>query len=364
MLALAGPLLALATVCEIAGTPVLADTSGAAPASAALQRCLDLAPSPWTVPPGTYRIEQSLSIRRPIRISGAGATWRADPGLKGIERARGMVYGARIKGVEIRGLTLDGNGEERRARGPAFCDGTAIAANGVNIHLDHVDNVVLEEFTSKNAVCGSGMNLLGSDARVVRSTFRDNGTHARLRMWADGLTLLQCARCVVEGNTFIDNSDIGFIFGGGEGTRIANNRIVQNTPAFAGLMLDDFNATRTGDFRGVTVENNTIECRAHQCDFGINLGPHAWYLTGPIKGGSVVNNLVRGAKIGINAQGAGTEEHPVEVRGNRVFRRVPDGTKATFHCGEKPVYRLLRSADSHLTVDNDIWTVGEHKQCP
>ena len=351
-------------ICEIAGTAVVADASGTEPASIALQRCIDLAPSPWVIPRGEYRVDASLTIRRPLKIVAPGVVWRAAPDLRGIERAHGMVYAAYRKGIELHGLTLDGNGAERRAKGPAFCDGTAAAANGVNIHLDHVDDVVLDGFTTRNAVCGSGMNMLGNDARIVRSTFRDNGTQAQPRMWADGLTLLECARCLVADNAFIDNSDVSFIFGGGRATRVADNRIVQAVPTFAALMLDNFNGTRHGDFVGTTIENNTIDCGDRQCDFGINLGPHAWYLSGYILGGTVANNMVRGAKIGIIAQGAGTAEHPVEVRGNTVSSPVPDGTRVRFMCGRRSAHTRLRSADSHLKVDDAPWTVGDHKQCP
>jgi len=183
-------------------------------------------------------------------------------------------------------------------------------------------------------------------------------------MWADGLTLLECANCLVADNEFINNTDVSFIFGGGPNTRITNNVIVQSVPTFAAFMLDNFNDTRSGDFRGASIENNTIDCANLQCDFGISLGPHTWYMSSNIRGGSVTRNTVRGAKIGIIAQGAGTAEHPVEVHGNPVFSLLDDGTPVSFFCGVKPAYTRMANPDSHLKVDGDPWSVDIHGICP
>ena len=161
----------------------------------------------------------------------------------------------------------------------------------------------------------AGQECSGAARRglIQRSAFLANGRAASedvvRRPDAD-----VCAASVIAANQFEDNSDIGLIFGYGVQSRIEENVVRQRAQAaFAGLMLDNFNtddlAVR-GDFRGAVVANNVIDCGPQLCVFGIQVGPHPWYPSNNIVGGELHDNAVRGAKIGINVDGAGVWRAP------------------------------------------------------
>jgi hypothetical protein len=66
------------------------------------------------------------------------------------------------------------------------------------------------------------------------------------------------------------------------------------------------------------IANNTIDCGEQLCTFGIQLGPHPWYPSNNIVGGELHDNVVRGAKIGINVDGAGDRDAPIAIFSNDV----------------------------------------------
>ena len=66
------------------------------------------------------------------------------------------------------------------------------------------------------------------------------------------------------------------------------------------------------------IANNTIDCGAQLCTFGIQVGPRPWYASHNIVGGEVRDNTVRGAKIGINVDGAGDRDAPTAIFGTSV----------------------------------------------
>src|SRR5581483_9088571 len=146
--------------------------------------------------------------------------------------------------------------------------------------------------------------------------------------WADGLTLLYAPDSEVCVNDLIDNSDVALIVGYAPRSRIEENLIAQRAqPAFAGLMLHNFGSNDIGfrgDFRDAIFSQNVIDCGVELCDFGIQVGPRPWDTTRNIVGGDVQENSIRGAKIGINADGAGTSRAPTRIFGNNV-NDVPDG---------------------------------------
>lgn len=306
---------------------------------------------------GTYRLERAVVIRRPIQILGP-VTFKA---ARTVEGARlGMIYAGYLAGVTLREVTIDGNREERA--GAWYCDGTVNAYHGSNIHFDNVDDLVIDRVTTTMAVCGSGMHVIGRRARITGSRFVNNGL-ALPRHWADGLTLLQCDHCLVAGNDFIDNTDVGLVFGGGRQSLISRNLFRQSLPIFAALALDNFNGSRSGDFTGSIVTANQIECGV-LCDFGINIGPHAWYLSAPITGGRVSGNAIFGGKIGILVGGAGTAEAPVAVYGNDIVPLWPEGSAATFSCGDRPAHAFLVSPDSVVNTAGEKTASGFHRLCP
>lgn len=102
------------------------------------------------------------------------------------------------------------------------------------------------------------------------------------------------------GNTFVDNSDVNLICGSCPNATITGNSISHaNGASFAALMLDNFNGATDGNFCGATVASNTIACNG-KCHYGVMLGPHCWYASPAIVGGTITSNSVSGAGININ----------------------------------------------------------------
>jgi len=132
----------------------------------------------------------------------------------------------------------------------------------------------------------------------------------------------------VRENQLADNSDVALIIGFAARSRIESNVIVQQAqPAFAGLMLHNFGSDDVsfrGDFRDAVITSNTVDCGEQMCVFGIQVGPRPWDVTRNILGGDLHQNRVRGAMIGINADGAGTSRAPTRIFGNDVDE-VPVG---------------------------------------
>jgi hypothetical protein len=94
-------------------------------------------------------------------------------------------------------------------------------------------------------------------------------------------------------------------------------------------MLDSFNSNDRdvrGDFRGAVVADNTIDCGAQRCTFGIQIGPRPWYPTTNILGGEIRDNLVKGAKDRHQCGWRGNRDAPTAVFSNRVESRRPDRT--------------------------------------
>src|SRR5262249_45077954 len=153
---------------------------------------------------------------------------------------------------------------------------------------------------------------------------------------SDGMSLSPCkdgqtdSTCPASGliynNYFFSNTDIDLIAFTGPGLRIQSNHFQHNaTPDARGLgviMLDNYNRNDRGNFIGADVSSNVINCNG-QCDFGIVLGGHPWYILQPsrlpctttgvsfpyvckdtepvinIYGGSVHDNQVSGATQGM-----------------------------------------------------------------
>jgi hypothetical protein len=340
-----------------------ADASGSAPASAAIQRCVDAA-SPGDVlelPPGTYRVTSEISLTKPLTIRTAGASGhpmgclgsgapacailRADTNLA---VTRGFLRIAGTSDVTLDHVALDGNRSARLGSTAAAQCAAGNTGPGFNASSSGCTHCALVGTASINALCGSGFEWKGDDLLVAGCLFRDNGDHDRATMWADGLTLLQSDRARVDGNLFADNSDVDLICGGANGGTFTNNHVVHSRQgAFAGLMLDNFDGTTSGDFRGAVVSNNTVDCGARLCDFAVELGPHPWYLSANTLGGTVSGNTVSGGKIGINVEGAGTPSEPIVVTGNTV---APSPSSAQFSCGTRTTTTFNVSPDSFVDL--------------
>lgn len=341
---------------------VSVDRSGRQPATAALQTCVDRTGPGRTLelPPGTYRMNGQLQLRQAITLRTAGAPpdgsclagvacarLQAAPDLE-VENGFVVLAG---EGVVLDHLVLDGNRSARLASTSArVCAGGHNRA-GFNATAQECVDCAFLHSASINALCGSGLEWRGAGASIIGSTFKDNGDNSRHMMWADGLTLLQSDGAVVRNNEFIDNSDIGFISGGARHGHFVHNVVKQSRQlAFGGLMLDNFNGTTHGVFTGAVLAENSVDCTNQQCDYGIVLGPHAWYPSANTRGGEVRGNVVRGAKLGIVASGAGTVDAPLVLFGNDVSGSP---SSARFTCG------VRQSANVVISPSSVVDTRGE-----
>ena len=163
---------------------------------------------------------------------------------------------------------------------------------------------------SINALCGSSFGVAVGDYSIIYgNAFMGNGDH-----WGgyvcDGLTLGPTVNVDIAYNLAQDNADVNLILFGGAGAQVRNNQIRMTgaitasnnlQQSFAGFMMDNMGQTGNGlgNFTGAYVANNNINCNVggisgyYGCDFGMEIGPYAWYTTGgPIYGGTVISNTV------------------------------------------------------------------------
>jgi hypothetical protein len=338
---------------------VTVDLSGATPASAAVQSCLAATPSGGTLelPAGVYRITSELTFDHPLIVRTAGASglncfdpasppcaiFRADAALS---VPRGFVRFTATTGVVLDRVVLDGNRGARLGSAAAATCASGSNGAGFNASTAGCTGCSFTNAGSARALCGTGWEWRGDNATITNSVFRENGAHTVQNMWSDGLTLLQSNGAQVVGNRFLDNSDVDLIFGGGTNATVSDNSVSHLAQSsFAGLMLDNFNGGTSGDFTGTTVSSNLIGCGAQQCDFAIELGPHPWYLSANLIGGTVTGNTAIGGKFNLNAEGAGTVVSPMTVTGNTLG---PSPSSATFNCGAHATTSFNVSPDSHV----------------
>jgi hypothetical protein len=335
----------------------------------AIQTCINAAPSGGTLnlPPGTYGIGTQVLINKPFTLRTQGlAGSPANCEAFGINCAvlKALTsFNANVGGflavdpthdVTIDHLVLDGN----RAARLGTTAGTQCAAGtntyGFNSRMSDCTFCHFTNNVSRNALCGTGLEFRGNDGVITNNVFRGNGQNSVTNMWADGLTIHFSDRATVSNNTMADNSDVDLVIGGGRNAVITNNAISQPTQvSFAGLMLDNFNGGTSGDFTGALVSGNTIDCSAaRNCHFGINLGPHPWYLSANIFGGDVHGNTVTSGRQGINVDGAGTAAAPLVLYGNTVSNPAP--SPASFlNCSHATSSININTGDSVVNRNGD-----------
>ena len=352
------------TVTLCPGVQVVLD--GVTNAGPALQTCVNNTPPGGTlqIPAGTYGMGSQVIINKPmtLRTSGtAGSTQSCEAINCAVLRALpsfnvnggGFLAVEGTSDVTIDHIVLDGNRANRL--GTTAASQCAAGSNrwGYNARMSNCGFCRFTYNVSRNTLCGTALEFSGDDAVISNNTLRNNGQNSQTNMWADGITIHFSDRANVTHNTIMDSSDIGLILGGGRNAYVANNSISQpGQVVFGGLMLDNFNGSAHGDFTGAIVTQNTIDCGAvRNCHFGINLGPHPWYLSTNILGGSVYGNTVTNARQGINVDGAGTAASPLVLYGNSV---TGSPASANFLCGARATSNLnIYTGDSVVNRNGD-----------
>jgi hypothetical protein len=363
---------------------VMADVSGGTSATAAVQACVDAAAAGSTLalPPGIYRMSGVVTIAKPLTLTTVGATGSAagcldyatpkcavlradDTVTPSAASTRGFLrmgaLATPVSGVTLDHVVVDGNRGARLGSAAAAACAAGNNGDGINIGANCGGCAVVGA-ASARALCGSGLEWDGDGLTVTSSAFAGNGDHGTQNMWSDGLTIHKSDGATVQGCRFLDNSDVGFISGGGVNAKYTGNVAMQLTQAsFAAIMLDNFNSPALGDFTGAVLQGNTVVC-AVPCHFGIELGPHPWYQSPNIQGGSVTGNAVSGAFIEINAQGAGTVAKPTVITGNSLG---PTPASASFLCGTVSGLSPLNvSAESHVDLQGGAATGSISVPCP
>jgi len=360
-------------------TDVLVELGGRTSATARLQQCIDATPEGGLleIPAGVYLMTGAVTISRSIILRTAGtadfaapchwpgslpcAVLYADANLDVDNGFLQILDGS--TGVTVDHIILDGNRAGRLGSAAAAACASGNNRKGFNSFARGSGHTFTYN-ASVNTLCGTGMEWRADGATIMSNYFVDNGDHATTGLWADGLTIHEADDSTILGNTFFNNSDVALILGGGTNSIVNGNLIAQTTQAaFAGLMLDNFNGGTSGDFSGTIVTGAVIYCTAQLCDFGINLGPHAWYLSPNTIGGSVYGNTVYDAKICLNIDGAGTAAAPVAVFGN-VLSGSP--SSAEFNCGVRPtsIYNIGPDSVVDRRGDTTPTTTYEWHQCP
>jgi hypothetical protein len=162
-----------------------------------------------------------------------------------------------------------------------------------------------------NAVCQSAMEVAGQKFEIFASTFMDNGRDMREGWggWADGLTVWNCDGGFIHENTFIDNTDVDLIVGGGFGCVVENNVIANvSKHAFAGLNVGTFGPA--ADHSGSTYRYNTIVAAPNQMAFGLMVGDEPWWnpwnpAAFTAHAGEIYDNVIRGAVVNLAIDGIG-----------------------------------------------------------
>jgi hypothetical protein len=350
---------------------VFADPTGGGAAGEALQACIDQTDTGGVLalPAGIFSIDRQIILDRPMTLTtenaqdtklrcetpgAACAVLRAAPDLSfASEEWGGFFKVEHTSEVTIDHIVFDGNRSARGGSEPALACAAGDGRYGANATIATCAGCSFTFNMSKNALCGTALGWWGAGGFVYQSVFRDNGKHQDELMWADGLTLLDAGGIQVIENLFEDNSDVAFIAGGARDAVFAGNEIRQtHQVAFAAFMLANFLETTTGDFTGLVVEDNQIDCEGpggtHMCHFGMNIGSHAWDLSQNIWGGTIRNNSIAYASQGINVDGAGLADAPVVLQDNAITETP---SKATFSCGTQETSALnINTDDSHVVL--------------
>ncbi|MEK7544208.1 MAG: dockerin type I domain-containing protein [Patescibacteria group bacterium] len=317
--------MAVSQVCDTI-SPLQGTTNDA---SGLIQACINAAQPNDTVelPVGKYFVAHQIKIEKPLTLRTQGVNDTAPRCSNRINNCANLIATSNFDGfpgillinqndTTIDHLVIDGNKEARSGSSSASNCRSGNNGWGFNMRA-HVANFKFTNSINKNALCGTGLEMSGSNAKILNNLFISNGVHDAYLMWADGLTVHDCTGCTFEKNDFVDGTDIDAIFGGCTQCSIQYNTIRHTDSfsgaAFAGLMLHAWPST-SGNYTDTVVANNTIDCGAkRRCGFALYLGAHGWYQTMSY-GGSIHDNTIINAQAGLVID----DFYNAEVYNNRV----------------------------------------------
>lgn len=281
------------------------------PDSAAIQACLDSGTEVRLEPghPG-YIIDAKIRFRSddrlltstgPSKAKLVAHAWLAEPMLE-VQDANDY---------EISELIFDGNKGSRGRYDLCNDDfrpeGNNLLVSGNGFVIHHLDVI--------NAMCGTGMQVTGSNFQIYSIYFAWNGYSSKpgaSQPWADGLTLTRCDGGYVHSNNFVDNTDVDLMAGNGIGCVVQANTITHvGAYGFAGIHVG-----QEGSRAGSTLAYNSVNANYNTLAFGIIVGPHPWrdfewtpdvgVVRDNSSNGAVVNVAVDGIQAGAVYSNAAT----------------------------------------------------------
>jgi len=282
--------------------------------AADIQSCLNAGGTVVLQDGGVYDIDTTLEIvvdgtvLRGETNADNRPTLRGTPDLHGHILVADDSWGLNPRyNYSLEYLVFDGNVSNRLSQSDNECPWNRELGNvvltGRNWTFSHV--------VSTNAICKSGMEVRGEGFEITGSTFADNGRdrwQANGR-WADGLTVWNCDGGHIHDNTFIDNTDVNLIIGGGFGCVVEDNVITNiSAHAFAGLNVGTFGPD--ADHAGSIYRNNTIFSAPNQMAFGLMVGDEPWWnpwspYMSTTNAGEIYGNTITGAVVNLAIDGIG-----------------------------------------------------------
>ena len=221
-----------------------------------------------------------------------------------------MLRGDTITDTVVRYLELDGNRDVRTAS-LGDCSGYRIWATGLAIRYSR--NFVVADNHILNTLCGSALEVDGSDFEVARNLIESSGHGLEAKdasePWADGITLHNCWGGEVHDNHIIDATDVGIVTGGGSCSIVHNQVDNLSRHVFGGITMHDFTLMGV-DHTGAVVAHNIVTAKNGMTSFGFSLGIHPWHnwplngMPAPYNtGGTVACNQVSGANFNLEVDG-------------------------------------------------------------
>lgn len=221
-----------------------------------------------------------------------------------------MLRGDTISDTVVRFLELDGNREARTAL-LGQCGGYRIWATGLAIRYSR--NFVVADNHITNTLCGSALEVDGSDFEVARNVIEGSGHGLEAKdasePWADGITLHNCFGGEVHDNKVVDATDVGIVSGGGACNIVHNDVSNVSRHVFGGITLHDF-TLKGVDHTGTVVAHNIVTGKNGMTSFGFSLGIHPWHnwpldgMPAPYNtGGTVACNQVSGSNFNLEVDG-------------------------------------------------------------
>lgn len=346
-----------------------ADRSGHQAADDALQECMNHLSEDGVleIPAGNYLLQNGLEVSNPITIKTSGvelgdpwtclenslncAVLRAGSSLS----SPGGVLNINGKSdVTLNHIAIDGNRSFRIAsEANNFC----LQGNnkyGQNIRANNTLNFKMQWSTSSNALCGTALEMHRAIFAVIEhNVFSSNGQHS-WRQWADGLTGGNLDGAKIQFNVFRDNSDIDLIFSG-KNSLVARNKIYHSQDSersFAAIMVDNWRSAEAMDMSGTILENNIVNCGQARCNYGIQVGPAAWYPTENwVKNFTIRSNQIEGAIVALNIGDASD----LLVEGNKLSW-YPSAIKMCGHV--PPRFNITPDRSARLVIRDQVGPDG------